>query len=67
VDRTLDRTLGIYRAFAAIDLRAAQHQRRLAARACNPAIRAAAIQTARYFLAKVRYHRLRREAALREE
>jgi hypothetical protein len=62
----MDKTLGTFRAFAAIDLRAAQHQRRLAARAFNPAIRAAAIQSARFYLAKVRNYRLRREAAVRE-
>jgi hypothetical protein len=57
-------TLGTFRAFAALDLIAAQNRRREAARARNVAIRAAAVRAARAYLAQARNYRLRREEAL---
>jgi hypothetical protein len=61
----MDKTLGTFRTFAALDLLAAQNRRRAAARARNAAIRAEGIRQARAYLAQARDYRLRREAAQR--
>jgi hypothetical protein len=58
-------TLGTLCTFAALDLIAAQNRRREAARARNAAVWAAAIRSARFYLAQARAYRLRREAAQR--
>jgi hypothetical protein len=61
----LDKALGTFRTFMALDLkRAAQKRRRAAAHSRNSPTRAAAIQAARTYLAQARDYRLRCEQVL---